>query len=181
MDSKLIATIRTNYENKPTSELLSIWESNNQEEYSLEAFEAVKQILISRNQSLPPQKEFVEKEEEQFTQEQINQLIKKAMLTLLIWGAINIVYWYIGDAEGRRTILNRFTEIKPWLWIGLYGQLVIGILLLFLGFISLLLPGCPIALLWESKAKEPHLFPFRPTTGGKPLRADSAKGRTVGP
>lgn len=57
MDSKLIATIRKNYENKSTSELLSIWENNNQEEYSLEAFEAVKQILELRNQSLPSQKE----------------------------------------------------------------------------------------------------------------------------
>lgn len=62
MDLKLINTIRTNYENKATSELLAIWESNNQGEYSVEAFEAVKQILIARNQALPSQKSLTKDE-----------------------------------------------------------------------------------------------------------------------
>src|SRR5208283_583775 len=100
MDSQLIAAIRTDYETKPISELLSIWESNNQDEYSLEAFEAVKQLLISQNQSpLPSQKEFIKKHKAHFSQAQINQIIKKAMVTLFIWGAINIVSWFINVGD----------------------------------------------------------------------------------
>lgn len=139
---KLYRTIEKNLSNKSTSELLTIWENNDRGEFTAETFELIKQILIDRDESLPKQKEFLEIAEEPaekaIDQEQIKKLINKAMETLLIWGIINTVYWYFGGAEDRTAVLIRFAEIKPWLWMVLYGSLLIGILLILLGCISLL-------------------------------------------
>ncbi|NCO68443.1 MAG: hypothetical protein COY75_01580 [Nitrospirae bacterium CG_4_10_14_0_8_um_filter_41_23] len=59
MNLKLIQQIHSNMESKSTEELLKIWEGNNKEQYSEEAFEAIKQLLIERGAALPPQKKVV--------------------------------------------------------------------------------------------------------------------------
>jgi hypothetical protein len=59
MDSKLVAAIQERFVNESDEVLLKIWESNNQDEYSDEAFEAIKKILLSRGISLPSQKEVI--------------------------------------------------------------------------------------------------------------------------
>jgi DNA-directed RNA polymerase subunit RPC12/RpoP len=56
LDSKLIQLARSNYENKSTSELLIKLENSSQDEYFIEVFEAIRQILTERGASLPPQK-----------------------------------------------------------------------------------------------------------------------------
>lgn len=57
MHKKLLQEIRSNMEQKDTDELLNIWKENDKEQYSETAFEAIKQILIERGETLPPQKE----------------------------------------------------------------------------------------------------------------------------
>lgn len=57
MDKKIIENIRLRMENKSNEELLSIWTTNNRDEYSSEAFEAIKQIMEERTgKDLPCQK-----------------------------------------------------------------------------------------------------------------------------
>lgn len=47
--------VKKHMEQKTTDELLSIWIKNDREEWSNDAFEAVKQILTERGIELPPQ------------------------------------------------------------------------------------------------------------------------------
>lgn len=54
MDEKLIEQIRENIKSKSTEELLKIWKENDREQYSEEAFEAVKQILEERKRTVRP-------------------------------------------------------------------------------------------------------------------------------
>ena len=50
MDQKLIANIRKSMETKSNEELQQIWKSNDRNEYTDEAFEAIRQILEERNE-----------------------------------------------------------------------------------------------------------------------------------
>jgi hypothetical protein len=56
LDSKLVDRIRETLSSKTTIELLKIWEDNDKDNFSEEAFEAARQILVSRNADLPQQK-----------------------------------------------------------------------------------------------------------------------------
>ena len=53
--NKLIDTIKNHFESKSTEDLLEIWENNNKEAYSKEAFVAIELILNDRNVTLPAQ------------------------------------------------------------------------------------------------------------------------------
>lgn len=55
MDEKGIEKIRKNMEAKSSYELLKIWVENDRERYYDEAFEAVKQVLLKRGETIPPQ------------------------------------------------------------------------------------------------------------------------------
>jgi hypothetical protein len=46
-----------NLEEKDTNDLLSIWENNDREEWTDDAFEAIRMILLKRMGSLPAQRE----------------------------------------------------------------------------------------------------------------------------
>ena len=147
MNMKLSDRIRANYNKKPTSELLEIWKNNNREEYSDEAFEVVEQILVERNEPLPEQDEHIEYVEySHISQEEQKKLIRKAGVSSLLWGAINITYWYINYLDIKDLIMARFSEIKPLLWFALYGILPISVLMIFIGFMGLLFRK-PIAVL----------------------------------
>lgn len=54
MKFQLIQAIEGNFQTKSTEELLGIWQAENREEYSDEAFEAARRILGSRGYSFPP-------------------------------------------------------------------------------------------------------------------------------
>lgn len=56
---KLTLTIKQNFENKATEELLEIWIKNNYELYSNSAFDAIKLILEERNVPIPEQEEYI--------------------------------------------------------------------------------------------------------------------------
>jgi hypothetical protein len=75
------------------------------------------------------------------------ELISSAIKTLLLWGGINIIVWFILGLADRTNVLARFPEIKFWLWLVLYGGLVIGVLLLFFGIIGLFIRRPIIVLL----------------------------------
>ena len=55
MDSKLVSRIRKHMEHEHEERLLRIWSENDTDEWSPEAFEAVRQILTEREVSIPPQ------------------------------------------------------------------------------------------------------------------------------
>jgi len=54
MNETLIRDIERNFQIKSTDQLLVIWQAENREQYSDEAFEAVRRILGSRGHSFPP-------------------------------------------------------------------------------------------------------------------------------
>lgn len=54
MDKKMVENIRKNMEAKTTEELQQIWKENNRNEYSDEAFEAIRQLLSEREKTSPP-------------------------------------------------------------------------------------------------------------------------------
>ena len=56
MNETLIRDIQDKFQSKTTAELLSIWEKESRDEYSDEAFEAVRRILKTQGYSLPPKK-----------------------------------------------------------------------------------------------------------------------------
>ena len=135
MFQKLFDRLKPKLENKPTSELLTIWENNNQNDYTLRELEVVRQLLQMRNQPIPKQKEFIENQDDEYSREQINKLINGAMFFLLIFGFINLIYWFLVSGSERQALLSRFTEIKPLLWIEIYGKLIISILLILLSVV----------------------------------------------
>jgi uncharacterized protein len=55
MDEKAIATIRQELELRETADLVEIWELNDPNEWTAEAFEAIRQILLTRLEQLPHQ------------------------------------------------------------------------------------------------------------------------------
>jgi hypothetical protein len=61
VDERLVHQIRENMELMGTEELLKIWETNDKEEYSEEAFEAIRELLKGRGEPLPQQKQPVSK------------------------------------------------------------------------------------------------------------------------
>ena len=64
MNETLILNIERNFQAKDTDELLAIWHEENREEYSNEAFEAVRRILGSRGHDLSPKRATPEIEKE---------------------------------------------------------------------------------------------------------------------
>lgn len=61
MDERKIEQVMKRLEEKSTEELRDIWKKNDREEWSEEAFAAMKKILASRGGELPAQDEFTEK------------------------------------------------------------------------------------------------------------------------
>jgi len=55
MDEKLVKEIATKMEEKGTEELVKILKDNNKEEWSEDAFEAIRRILVSKGENLPEQ------------------------------------------------------------------------------------------------------------------------------
>lgn len=51
----IVESIRVNLREKSTEELLEIWKKNNREEWSDEAFEAIKELLVERGDKPPSQ------------------------------------------------------------------------------------------------------------------------------
>lgn len=54
MDEKQVESIREQFSWYETTELLKIWQAHNTKEWTNEAFEAIRQILITRVEVLPP-------------------------------------------------------------------------------------------------------------------------------
>jgi hypothetical protein len=63
MNQKQVAILKGNHAETDTKELLTIWKENDTENYTDEAFEAIKQVLQERGVSIPTQDEFIPKED----------------------------------------------------------------------------------------------------------------------
>jgi hypothetical protein len=64
MIEKQVVQIRNNMEKKNTEELLRIWKENDREQWSDEAFEAIKQLLLDRGETLPDQNKILQVQED---------------------------------------------------------------------------------------------------------------------
>ncbi|MFB3918964.1 MAG: hypothetical protein ACE14U_02725 [Candidatus Velamenicoccus archaeovorus] len=134
MNGKLVENIANNMRPKDTRELLDLYVENDREQYSEEAFEAIRQLLRERGQSVPAQKETaLPKEEAAVSAAEIEKSVKISRNTLLIWGCIGTALWFFAGAEDRRIITVHFEPLRPLLWFLVYGGLVIGLIMLALG------------------------------------------------
>jgi hypothetical protein len=138
MNQKSFEELRPKFESMMTDELKTIWKENDQDEYTLRELETVRQLLHVRNAEIPKQDEFEESEDGVYSQDVVNSLLKGAMFFLLAFGVVNLVYWYFGDYAERQILLKKFTEVKPVLWIHIYGQVVICGVLIFMSFLCFL-------------------------------------------
>ncbi|MFQ5751835.1 MAG: zinc-ribbon domain-containing protein [bacterium] len=57
---------------------------------------------------------------------------------VFLCGGVNIALWLLWDAGDRMLFINYFSKLNAWLWLGLYGRLICGLLLLSIGIIGLL-------------------------------------------
>ena len=55
VDADRIQQIRNSFEDRDTADLLEIWQKNDRQEWTPEAFEAIRQILLERNGTVPEQ------------------------------------------------------------------------------------------------------------------------------
>ena len=54
----------------------------------------------------------------------------------LVYGAIIVICWFISDSKCNVFFINYYKEIKPILWLALYGRFLIGLLSGIIGVIS---------------------------------------------
>jgi uncharacterized membrane protein YgcG len=156
MIEKLGAQIRENMETKSTEELLGIWKENDREQWSEEAFEAIKQLLLERGETLPDQKEKLKKTE----QNQEPSKLKKAFGFLLIlmsgfffYGALTTitVIAVLDPGPGNSVSAGVIASVILLLFFGAttfhYGiqfrpksNIFIGVIFLFIGVLFLFYP-----------------------------------------
>jgi hypothetical protein len=135
MDEKIQDSVRKSMQEKSSGDLIQIWEKNDREEWSDETFKIIREILTERRIELPPQKEpFTE---EEFSEAKKIKSIKTAIKVLILWGCINIFFWLISHSENWATMRRMLASMNIWLWILLYGGLIIGLMLLICGIIGL--------------------------------------------
>lgn len=65
LSSERIQEIRRTLDTRDTEELLEIWQKNDRAEWTLEAFAAIREILMARNVNLPVQNEYIVETEEE--------------------------------------------------------------------------------------------------------------------
>lgn len=83
MSTNLIQDIKKRIESKPTEELQDIWSENDREKWSVEYFEAVRLILLERNETIPNQNTRP-KEPQSVTR---NKKMRSLAIVLLLTGA----------------------------------------------------------------------------------------------
>ncbi len=83
MSEKTVTEISVQMKEKESNELLKIWEENNTDEWTGEAFEAIKAILTERGVKIPPQLE--KKKDEKKTRAAASNLGSTGLYLLAIW------------------------------------------------------------------------------------------------
>lgn len=122
LNEQLVKDIHQSMDSNSTEDLIRIWEDNDRSEYSNEAFEAIRQLLVERGQQIPeqpPQKPTIEELKERRT---------------LKIGADEELDHYVVEARGiSRTKLNVFALIGlfifGWLITSVFeylGKKIIG-------------------------------------------------------
>jgi hypothetical protein len=72
-----------------------------------------------------------------------------AKIVLILCGAMNIIFWWLWDSDGRSLFIHVFSELNTWLWIALYGRFVFGVVLVGVGILGLCLLHPKLLLLDE--------------------------------
>lgn len=138
MNQKSFEELRSKFEYLTDEELRVIWIENNLDEYSQKELDAVKQLLLVRNITIPAQKVFEESEDGIYSQEVVNSLLKGAMIFLLIFGVVNLLYWLFGGAAERTGLLEKYKNVTPLLWLTVYGEVVVCCMLIFMSALCFL-------------------------------------------
>ena len=138
MNQKLFEELRVKFDYMPDGELQAIWRENDRGVYSVNELEAVRQILRVRQAEVPEQAAFEGSSDEVTSVDEVNGLLRGAMVFLAVFGVLNVVYWYFGGGTERALVVSRFGELKPLMVVMLYGQAVLGGMLIFMGLLCLL-------------------------------------------
>lgn len=138
MYQKLFEELRQKFDYMSDGELQNIWKGNDRDEYSLKELETVRQILIVRNAEVPEQDEFAGDDDGVSSKDEVNSLLRGAMVFLMIFGFVNLVYWYFAGGAERAGLLSRFEVVKPILWAAMYGEAVLSGALIFMGLLCFL-------------------------------------------
>jgi len=170
MNEELIEQIRRNLETKSTAELLQIWEKNDRNEWSDQAFIAVQRILEARGENPGPQGPPVSEDKEPQGDRRQRPGCVTAFIILAVIGAIYSVlqqvltfisgsYWDTGSTIGAvvaLSIAGVYIAVAVGLWrlqnwariativlLGLTLLLLAGLLLsgFFIAVIGLLVNG----------------------------------------
>lgn len=82
MNTKLVEAVRRNMQEKPTEELTRIDKDHNKNEWSEEAFEAIRQVLIARGEDVPPVRPQSDVRENETTEREANLRPKEIETTV---------------------------------------------------------------------------------------------------
>ncbi|HVN95504.1 MAG TPA: hypothetical protein VMT62_03670 [Syntrophorhabdaceae bacterium] len=127
MDDKLTQQIRSNMESMKTADLLKIWESNNKDEYSEEAFHVVKEILEERGERLPDQK-VPEDKDKRYAKKKTQQDPVKLAQGAILWIGMGCLFWFLLH------LINFIPGFDKYTWLDLFL-------------------GCTFIVLWERARK----------------------------
>ncbi len=67
-------------------------------------------------------------------------------IIVLLCGAINILFWSRWDSDTKLLFETYYPTLKTWLWLALYGRLLMGLLPCAVGAVALVFPR-PMILL----------------------------------
>lgn len=124
MNHKQVEIIKRYHAETNTQELLAIWKENDREDYTEDAFEAIKQLLQERGVSVPTQNEFVPKEDRQavtlvksaedpFCLGLANKVIKyevKGTSKGLGLNSVSVTHLYVGSLGLCVTVISEYSK-----------------------------------------------------------------------
>lgn len=100
MNDKLINQLVTSFREKDDNELLQIWKTNDKNEWSSEAFEAVKIVLEGKNILLPSQDIFIAKKENESKYSSLSKRISSGIIDVIFIFLFNMLLVTAGLKSG---------------------------------------------------------------------------------
>ncbi len=121
---------------KETEELIAIWQENDRNVFTDEAFQAIEAILIERLGKLPERKT-PSTWETVVTKEGLPRIqsvtrdasVQGAVGSLAAWGAINVGAWFLLGVENREFLSRLTSNPTGGIYFLLYGGLILGMVM----------------------------------------------------
>jgi hypothetical protein len=110
MNDKVLAQIRANMAAKQTADLQNIWESNDKEEYSEEAFKIVREILEERCANLPSQKKAKipdDTKDQRFGKKKTPEQGVKFAVFATLWMGVGHLFWAVFVMTKNLSVLEK--------------------------------------------------------------------------